>query len=216
MQSVSGNIVSFRVHAPCSGQFIMDIFANATTPKEYITGEPMKFKVCIFYFKNYYTYLTVTNSISFFTKSVCKFKLIASDLQTVMVPLPMCASGEWGHQKALRLFGLVAITHESALIFCNENNLELQFRMTRPLTDFMASLHKNGVDEKKLAKYVSCHIDGEIVSIFVKFLSDHHTSGQYGLDIYCREVGNQASIVGEKQLLTHCCKYLINRSVKPY
>lgn len=45
MQSVSGNIVSFRVHAPVSGAYIMDIFANATTAREYISGEPMKFKV---------------------------------------------------------------------------------------------------------------------------------------------------------------------------
>lgn len=49
MQSVIGNIVSFRVHAPCSGDFLLDIFANAVTPQEYLTGEPMKFKsVCKF------------------------------------------------------------------------------------------------------------------------------------------------------------------------
>lgn len=47
MQSVSPPIVSFRVHAPSSGAFLLDIFANAVTPKEYLTGEPMKFKsVC--------------------------------------------------------------------------------------------------------------------------------------------------------------------------
>lgn len=49
MQSVIGNIVTFRVHAPCSGGFLLDIFANAVTPQEYLTGEPMKFKsVCKF------------------------------------------------------------------------------------------------------------------------------------------------------------------------
>lgn len=49
MQSVIGNIVTFRVHAPCSGSFLLDIFANAVTPQEYLTGEPMKFKsVCKF------------------------------------------------------------------------------------------------------------------------------------------------------------------------
>lgn len=87
-QSVVGNIVAFRVHAPCSGAFLLDIFANAVTPKEYLTGEPMKFK------------------------SVCKFKIACEDLQTVMVPLPDCASGEWGPTKATRLFGLVPITHQ--------------------------------------------------------------------------------------------------------
>lgn len=88
MQSVVGNMVAFRVHAPCSGAFLLDIFANAVTPKEYLTGEPMKFK------------------------SVCKFKICCEDLQTVMVPLPDCASGEWGPTKATRLFGLVPITHQ--------------------------------------------------------------------------------------------------------
>lgn len=49
MQSVIGNIVAFRVHAPCSGAFLLDIFANAVTPQEYLAGEPMKFKsVCKF------------------------------------------------------------------------------------------------------------------------------------------------------------------------
>ena len=71
-------MVAFRVHAPTSGALLLDIFANAVTPREYLTGEPMKFK------------------------SVCKFKIVCRDLQTVMVPLPDCASGEWGPMKANR------------------------------------------------------------------------------------------------------------------
>lgn len=186
MQSVNNNVVSFRIHAPTYGQFIMDIFANATTPKEYLTGEPMKFK------------------------SVCKFKIICSRLDTVMVPLPDCASGEWGPMKATRLFGLIALTNQEALIFCSSPVLDIQFRMSRPLTDFMASLHKNGIEEKKLLRYVSTHVQEDIVTFLVKFPED----GQYGLDIYTREVnGHQTHSNGsghEKQFLTHCCKYLIN------
>lgn len=114
----------------------------------------------------------------------------------------------------MRLFGLIALTHENALIFCNENNLEIQFRMgNRELCDFMASLHKNGVEEKKLARYVNCHIENDIVTFLIKFPSDGTASGQYGLDIYCREANN-ATLIGEKQLLTHCCKYLINVTLK--
>lgn len=67
MQSVVGNSVVFRVHAPTRGDYLLDIFANAVTPKEYLAGEPMKFK------------------------SVCKFKICCGELDTVMVPLPMCA-----------------------------------------------------------------------------------------------------------------------------
>lgn len=183
MQSVTGNVVTFRVHAPCPGAFIMDIFANATTPREYVTGEPMKFK------------------------SVCKFKIVCDELRTVMVPLPDCASGEWGPLKATRLFGLVPLTHEEALIFSGRE-LETQFRMSRPLTDFMASLHMNGVDERRLSRYVSVSIDDDddLVTFRIRFPEE----GQYGLDIYTRELHCAEMFNADKQLLTHCCKYLIN------
>lgn len=39
-------------------------------------------------------------------------QICCDELQTVMVPLPDCASGEWGPTKATRLFGLVPITHQ--------------------------------------------------------------------------------------------------------
>lgn len=184
MQSVVGSLVAFRVHAPCSGALLLDIFANAVTPREYLTGEPMKFK------------------------SVCKFKIVCEDLQTVMVPLPDCASGEWGPAKATRLFGLEPITHQDALVFAGRD-LELQFHMTRPLTDFMATLHKNGSEEKRLSKYVSHRVADDIVTFTLSFPEE----GQYGLDIYTREVaGSDATGPTEKHLLTHCCKYLINSS----
>ncbi|KAK2724749.1 hillarin-like isoform X2 [Artemia franciscana] len=183
MQSVVGNTVAFRVHAPCSGALLLDIFANAVTPREYLTGEPMKFK------------------------SVCKFKIVCEDLQTVMVPLPDCASGEWGPVKATRLFGLQPVTHPDALIFSGRD-LEIEFRMSRPLTDFMATLHKNGMEEKRLSKYVSHSVNDDIVTFNLTFPEE----GQYGMDIYTREVGLPESGPNEKHLLTHCCKYLVNSS----
>lgn len=165
-------------------------------------------------------------------KSVCKFKIIAKNLKTAMIPLPDCASGEYGPMKATRLFGIIPLTHESGLI-CVQNDkrfLEIQFRMTRPLLDFMASLHKNGYDERQLSKSVKIFVDGDIVIITVKFFED----GQYGLDIYTRDQSllrgekilygkeavrsptsassgvNGEGSRGKKHLLTHCCKYLIN------
>ena len=81
----------------------------------------------------------------------------------------------------------------------------------------MATLHKNGMEEKKLSKYVSHRIQGNNVTLSVVFPDE----GQYGMDIYTREVassnGNGTSANGfdqdsEKHLLTHCCKYLINFS----
>ena len=203
-------MVAFRVHAPCSGNLLLDIFANAVTPQEYLTGEPMKFK------------------------SVCKFKILCQDLQTVMVPLPDCASGEWGPAKATRLFGLVPVSHAEALVFSGRE-LDISFRMTRPLTDFMATLHKNGLEEKRLSKYVSHSFapdDKNLITLHVTFPEE----GQYGMDVFTREVQASNGAKGgghnngfhangdspsgssrsssEKHLLTHCCKYLINSTRK--
>ena len=115
LQSVVGNTVAFRVHAPCSASLLLDIFANAVTPQEYLTGEPMKFK------------------------SVCKFKIVCEDLQTVMVPLPDCASGEWGPAKATRLFGLIPLTHQesysiltSMIVYSTLCNVQIKTIVTPP------------------------------------------------------------------------------------
>jgi hypothetical protein len=98
---------------------------------------------------------------------------------------------------------------QDALVFAGRE-LELQFRMSRPLTDFMATLHKNGVEEKRLSKFVSHSLsDDDVVTFVISFPEE----GQYGLDIYTRELGSsQNDGSSEKHLLTHCCKYLINSS----
>lgn len=102
-----------------------------------------------------------------------------------MVPLPDCASGEWGPTKATRLFGLIPITHQvnisnpqtrqilnlkfpqEPLIFAGRS-IELQFRMSRQLTDFMATLHKNGIEEKKLSKFVTHTVAEDIVTFIIR------------------------------------------------
>ena len=74
---------------------------------------------------------------------------------------------------------------------------------------------------------INCRISpqGDVVTLSVSFPEE----GQYGMDIYTREVthgssngdsGNNsnggatpgAAAANEKHLLTHCCKYLINSS----
>jgi hypothetical protein len=112
---------------------------------------------------------------------------------------------------------------QGALVFSGRE-LDVSFKMTRPLTDFMATLHKNGLEEKRLSKYVSHRTNADnIVTLSVTFPEE----GQYGMDIYTREVnssiqngndtnGGSGSKNGnsEKHLLTHCCKYLINSTRK--
>lgn len=81
--------------------------------------------------------------------------------------------------------------------------------MSRQLTDFMATLHKNGVEEKRLSKFVSQNVSDDIITFSISFPEE----GQYGLDIYTREMASVLDTSpGEKHLLTHCCKYLINSS----
>lgn len=185
MQSVVGHSVVFRVHTPTRGEFLLDIFANAISPGEYLTGQPMKFK------------------------SVCKFKIICDHLNVIMVPLPECASGEWGPAKAYRLFGLIPLTHEDAIINSGKN-LEIRFRMTRQLAEFVASLHQNMTDDRKLQRFVNHSIRGDQIIFRLQFPEE----GQFGLDLYTRDKSSSHSggvqTNGEKQLLTHCCKYLIN------
>lgn len=40
--------------------------------------------------------------------------------------------------------------------------------MSKLLTDFMATLHKNGVEEKKLSKYVTHNTLDDIVTFIIK------------------------------------------------
>ncbi|CAD6192087.1 unnamed protein product [Caenorhabditis auriculariae] len=178
MQSVTDDIVTFRVHAPSTRPLLLDIFANSVTSGAYLTGQPIKFK------------------------SVCKFKVICESLQVIMVPLPECASGEWGPAKATRLFGLLAASHPEAIINTGRH-AEIRFRMTRPLSEFVASLHRNRTEDRALQNCTRTTLRGDVVSIQIEFPEE----GQYGLDIYTRQ---DDQLINGKQLLTHCCKYLIH------
>lgn len=183
MQSAqNGDAVLFRVHVPTTRPLLLDIFANVVSPKHYLTGQPIKFK------------------------SVCKFKIICEHLAHIMVPLPECASGEWGPAKALRLFGLMPRSHDEAIINCGQY-CEIRFKMLKPLSEFVASLHRNGMDSRHLQRCVHCVVDNDSVTINLEFPDE----GQYGLDLYTRDASQR--LMNGKQLLTHCCKYLINARV---
>lgn len=97
-----------------------------------------------------------------------RVQICCEELQTVMVPLPDCASGEWGPTKATRLFGLIPISHQEPLIFAGRV-VEIQFRMSRPLTDFMATLHKNGIEEKKLSKFIAQGVVDDMVTFNIRW-----------------------------------------------
>lgn len=56
---------------------------------------------------------------------------------------------------------------QGPLIFASRF-VELQFRMSRPLTDFMATLHKNGIEEKKMSKYVTHSVVDDTVTFNIR------------------------------------------------
>lgn len=120
-----------------------------------------------------------------------------------MVPLPECASGEWGPSKAYRLFNLLPISHEEPIINCGQY-CTIKFKMLKPLVEFVATLHKNNVNDKHLQQCVRTSVYGEDVTIHLELPDE----GQYGLDLYTRDSTN--TLIDGKQLLTHCCKYLVN------
>lgn len=84
----------------------------------------------------------------------------------------------------------------------------LIFRMLKPLAEFVATLHRNGMEDRHLQNCVQTHVDGDVVTVSLEFPDE----GQYGLDIYTRDA--HQPLVNGKQLLTHCCKYLINSQVE--
>ncbi len=137
-------------------------------------------------------------------------QIVCDHLNVIMVPLPECASGEWGPAKAYRLFGLIPLTHEDAIVNGERGELEMRFRMCKPLAEFVAALHKNRVDDRALHRCVQTSMRGDQVIVRLQFPDE----GQYGLDIYTREKTTTMVTNGSgKQLLTHCCKYLINARI---
>lgn len=54
-------------------------------------------------------------------------KVVCDSLQVIMVPLPECASGEWGPAKATRLFGLRPVSHFDAIVNAGRS-VEIKFR----------------------------------------------------------------------------------------
>jgi hypothetical protein len=71
------------------------------------------------------------------------------------VPLPDCAPGEWGPTKAVKLLGLIPLSHLYPVINAAPDEhvklkeakpltLNMEFEMTMPMLDFVIRCHKNG------------------------------------------------------------------------
>jgi len=190
MMSTRGEETNFNLHVPQAGSFLLEIGAAP-----YPTAEQCLAKMPVYYI------------------NVCKFKIVSRKVDKSMVPLPDCVPGEWGPNKAEKLFGLMRPSHPMPIIYAAPPSnvdlrqddrpltLNIEFEKTRPVLDFVTKLYKNGVKDDDLKKMHRYRIKDNYVIFDIKVPQD----GQYGLDIYTRERW-------EDKML-HCCKYLINCDV---
>ena len=139
MMSTREEETNFNIHVPQPGNYLLEVGAAP-----YPTAEQCLAKLPIYYI------------------NVCKFKICTLAVDKSMVPLPDCVPGEWGPNKAEKLFGLGRPSHPMPIInAAPPSNIDLrqdirpltlniEFEKTKPVLDFVTKLYKNGVREDEL------------------------------------------------------------------
>ncbi len=150
------------------------------------------------------------------------------------LPLPDCAPGEWGPSKAVRLLGLVPLSHPFAVISAapdpsvhlgggRQLTLNMEFEMTRPMLDFILRLHKHGDHpyEKVRKRRRSCKVhsfeallfdsqDGKKRDARYRFKDEKFLL----VDLKVPQEGQYGLEIFAREKweekMVHCCKYLIN------
>ena len=84
---------TFHLLAPQKGTYLLDIFAAS-----------------------YPSYDMCQNQEATKYINVCRFKVNCPQVDKVPIPLPDCAPGEWGPTKAVKLAGLLPLSHMFAVI----------------------------------------------------------------------------------------------------
>ncbi|XP_014769685.1 hillarin [Octopus bimaculoides] len=192
-QTMHDNVAIFNIHVPTTGAYYIEIFANKIEDN-----------------KKFPNHFSVSSPVRL--KCTCKFKIVCKEINGKMLPLPQCASGEWGPKKAMRHFGIKQIYPEN-MDFTDKENLkggllnvydcaELLFEVPYPLKP-VVKLRMNRVADSFLEKYVS--VDTKGTKMVVSFTLPN--SGQYGLDIF-----THTTATTDGSQVAHICKYLINCS----
>ncbi|ESO03432.1 hypothetical protein HELRODRAFT_192035 [Helobdella robusta] len=181
--AMSGTTALFSVHVPIPASYFLEIFAYKINESHKIGEDPN------------------TPMSPFRLKCATKFKIVCEELTGKMHPLPNCATGEWGPNKAKRHFNMAPLTHQSGVINL-DNDVEIRFQMPRALT-FLCKLRLNSIEDALLEKFVTSSVVDSILTVRVS----PPQPGQYGLDIYAKP--DDAS---SNQPLAHACKYLLNCS----
>ena len=157
MMSTRGEETNFNLHIPQAGSFLLEIGAAP-----YPTAEQCLAKMPVYYI------------------NVCKFKIVSRKVDKSMVPLPDCVPGEWGPNKAEKLFGLMRPSHPMPIIYAAPPSnvdlrqddrpltLNIEFEKTRPVLDFVTKLYKNGVKDDELKKMHRYRIKDNYVIFDIK------------------------------------------------
>ncbi|XP_023319784.1 hillarin isoform X2 [Eurytemora carolleeae] len=168
LMSTKDKETTFNVHIPQKGSFLLEIGAVKYPSSAEFLASPIHYI------------------------NVCKFKIITRKVDKVMVPLPDCVPGEWGPEKAIKLFGLKPTSHPMPIIYAappsnidlrNEVRpltLNIEFEKTDEVLDFVTKLYKNGVHAQDLKQGSRYRNKDKYVIFDIKVPQD----GQYGLDIY--------------------------------
>ena len=131
--------------------------------------------------------------------TACIFKIVCAKSTSEACPLPKCQHTEWGPRRGEHLFGFKALTHLHGVVNV-DNDLEMNFKLTTKLR-FLYELHKNGVEDSTLEKFVNLSVSNDVLTVKV----NPPQSGQYGIEIYA-----QKEDAAKKNSYAYACKYLLN------
>ncbi|PVD31076.1 hypothetical protein C0Q70_10353 [Pomacea canaliculata] len=125
IQESTGGIASFSLRLPCSGSYMLFIYAKEDTPE--------------------------TKDYNF--AQVCEYKIEHEAVSDVPPePYPPCSSSSWGVGSAFYRYGLTTY-QQSCTIYTRDGKAELQIRQPCPM-QFMAKLKHNRIGDSELEAYV--------------------------------------------------------------
>ena len=132
-------------------------------------------------------------------RGACVFKIVCKTSNIKASPLPKSADTEWGPRRGEQHFGFKALTHVNGVVNVDKD-LEMKFKLPTKL-GFLYELHKDGVVDSVLEKYVNLIVTDDSLTIAVTL----PPAGQYALQIYA-----QKEDAADKTKFAYACKYLLN------
>lgn len=185
--TITDQLALFSVHVPIPGHYFIEIFVNKVEELR-----NLKFNGS----ENQTSWLQ-----SFRLKCAAKLRIVCGAISSKMIPLPLCAPGEWGPLKARRYFGIVCLSHQVGVINATEE-IKILFQLKKMMI-LRAEMVFNGIEKRDLDGFVSVSIDKNLVATVRAVFP---RKGQFGIDLY----GIVDDMDDPSGTLTHICKFLVN------